>query len=290
MGDPENKSPFFSSRIISKAIQVESVMPICYQFDHIRLTATFMSTMSTIVLRSWRHLRELPVLRYAMLVFIPLFARPLHFSKAPDRPVYTRLKGLMTLPMFVGTLWQSTTVSIYQWLGKRESEHLANGIKQSDIWNHLHSTQGWIGLAALAVAIFSIYAIAIFRWGYHAGAVSVCRKLGFSCAPISFLYFVVTTAAWGLWVGLMVKGIDYSIWFSNGDLSGYFNTLTSKHPYRALVLFLFVGLVTCRASINSSHGMAAVYANSKFLAVVVGVLPIILLLGLVYIYEMLVSF
>jgi hypothetical protein len=246
--------------------------------------------MSTIVLRSWRHLRELSVLRYAMLVFIPLFARPLHFSKAPDRPVYTRLKGLMTLPMFVGTLWQSTTVSIYQWLGKRESEHLANGLNQSDIWNHLHSTQGWIGLVALAVAIFSIYAIAALRWGYHAGAVSVCKKMGFSCAPISLLYFVVTTAAWGLWVGLMVKGIDYSIWFSNGDLSAYFNTLTSEHPYTSLGLLLLIGAATYRASINSSRGMAVVYANSKFLAFIVGILPIFLVLGFVYVYEVLVLY
>ena len=194
----------------------------------------------------------------------------------------------MTLPVFVGTLWQSTTVSIYQWLGKRESEHLANGINQSDIWDHLHNTQGWIGLVALAVAIFFIYAIAALRWGYHSGVVSVCKKMGFSCAPISLLYFVVTTAAWGLWVGLMVKGIDYSIWFSNGDLSGYFNALTSEHPYRALGLFLFIGAAIYRASINSSQGMAAVYENSKFLAFVVGILPIIFLLGLVYIYESLV--
>jgi len=244
--------------------------------------------MSTIVLRSWRRLRDQPVLRYAMLVFIPLFARPLHFSKAPNRPIYTRLKGLMTLPMFVGGLWESTTISMYQWLGKRESEHLGNGVTQSDIWNQLHSTQSWIGLGGLAVAIVSIYAIAILRWGYHAGAVSVCRKLGFSCAQISFLYFVVTTAAWGLWVGLMVKGIDYSIWFSNGDLSGYFSALTSEHPYRALGGLLLVGLVTYRASINSSNGMAAVYAGSKFLAFIVGILPIILLLGLIYVYEALV--
>lgn len=244
--------------------------------------------MSTIILRSWRHLRELSVLRYAMLAFIPLFARPLHFSKASDRPVYTRLKGLITLPAFVGTLWQSTTVSIYQWLGKRESEHLASGMNQSDIWNHLHSTQGWIGLVALAVAIFSIYAIAALRWGYHAGAVSVFKKIGFSCAPISFLYFVVTTAAWGLWVGLMVKGIDYSIWYSNGDLSSYFNTLTSQHPYRALGIFLFIGAITYRASINSSNGMAVVYANSKFLAFMVGSFPIMLVLGSIYVYEALV--
>lgn len=241
--------------------------------------------MSTIVLRSWRRLRDQPVLRYAMLVFIPLFARPLHFSKAPDRPVYTRLKGLMTLPMFVGTLWQSTAVSIYQWLGKRESENLENGITQSDIWTHLHSTQGWVGQGALGVAISSIYAIAILRWAYHAGAVSVFRRLGLNCAPISFLYFVVTTAAWGLWVGLMVKGIDYGIWYSNGDLSSYFNTLTSEHSYQTLGVFLFIGAVTYRASINSSQGMAAVYANSKFLALVVSVLPTILLLGLVYIYD-----
>lgn len=252
------------------------------------ITSTVAAFMSTIVLRSWRRLRDQPVLRYAMLVFIPLFARPLHFSKAPDRPVYTRLKGLMTLPMFAGTLWQSTAVSIYQWLGKRESEHLENGITQSDIWNHLHSTQGWVGQGALGVAIFSIYAMAILRWGYHAGAVIVFRRLGLNCAPISFLYFVVTTAAWGLWVGLMVKGIAYSIWYSNGDLSSYFNTLTSEHPYRALGLFLIIGAATYCASVNSSRGMAAVYANSKCLALVVGVLPAILFLGLAYIYEALV--
>ncbi|WP_053129979.1 hypothetical protein [Pseudomonas sp. CMR5c] len=220
-----------------------------------------------------------------MLVFIPLFARPLHFSKAPDRPVYTRLKGLMTLPMFAGTLWQSTAVSIYQWLAKRESEYLENGITQSDIWAHLHSTQGWIGQGALGIAIFGIYAIAILRWAYHAGTVSLFRRLGLNCAPISFLYFVVTTAAWGLWVGLMVKGIDYGIWYSNGDLSSYFNTLTSEYPYQTLGVSLFIGAVTYWASINSSQGMAAVYANSKFLALVVGVLPAILLLGLVYIYD-----
>lgn len=190
--------------------------------------------------------------------------------------------------MFVGALWKSTTISMYQWLGKRESEHLANGINQSDIWNHLHSTQGWVGQGALAVAIIGIYAIAALRWGYHAGAVSVCKKMGFSCAQISFLYFVVTTAAWGLWVGLMVKGIDYSIWYSNGDLSSYFNALTSQHPYRALGLFLFIGAATYWSSINSSHGIAAVYANSKFLAFVVSSFPIMLVLGGVYVYEALV--
>ncbi|MCJ8176827.1 hypothetical protein MRS45_12035 [Pseudomonas viridiflava] len=241
--------------------------------------------MSTIVLRSWRRIRDLPVLRYAMLVFIPLFARPLHFSKSPDRPVYTRLKGLITLPMFVGALWRSSTISMYQWMGKRESEHLGSGITQSDIWNHMHSTQGWVGQGALAVAILSIYAVAVLRWGYHIGAASVCRKLGFSCAPITLLYFVVTSAAWGLWVGLIVKGIDYSIWYSNGDLSSYFNLSTSQHPYRALGLFLFIGAATYRASINSSHGMAAVYGGSKFLAFMVGILPVSLVLGLIYVYE-----
>lgn len=254
-----------------------------------RQSSALAAFMSTIVLRSWRRLRDQPVLRYAMLVFIPLFARPLHFSKAPDRPIYTRLKGLMTLPMFAGTLWQSTAVSIYQWLGKRESEHLENGITQSDIWNHLHSTQGWVGQGALGGAIFSIYAVAVLRWGYHAGVVSVFRRLGLRCAPISFLYFVVTTAAWGLWVGLMVKGIDYSIWYSNGDLSSYLNTLTSEHPYPALGVFLVIGGAAYRASINSSEGMAAVYANSKLLALVVGIMPVSLLLGLVYIYEAFVS-
>ncbi|WP_148058979.1 hypothetical protein [Pseudomonas chlororaphis] len=241
--------------------------------------------MSTIVLKSWRHLRDLPVLRYVVLLFIPLFVRPLHFSKAPDRPMYTRLKGLMTLPIFVATLWQSTTLSMYQWLGKRESERLAVGVNQGDIWDHLHSTQSWIGLAALATAMFSIYAIAMLRWGYHAGAVSLCRKLGLSCTPISFLYFVVTTSAWGLWMGLLVKGIDYSLWLSNGDLSGFFNELSAKYPYRALGFFLVVGLAIYRASINSGHGMTAIYANSKLLALGVGFLPIILLLAFAYALE-----
>ncbi|WP_156523281.1 hypothetical protein [Pseudomonas sp. GR 6-02] len=241
--------------------------------------------MSTIVMRSWRRLRDLPVLRYVMLFFIPIFARPLHFSKGTDRPLYTRLKGLMTLPIFVATLWQSTALSMYQWLGKRESERIITGISQGDIWDHLHSTQGWVGLAALVATTLSIYTIAILRWGYHTAAVSICQKLDFKCMPISLLYFIVTTAAWGLWIGLLMKGIDYSLWLSNGNLSGFFNELSSKHPHKTLGLLFIVGLAMYRASINSSHGMISVYAHSRILAWVVGFLPIILLSVAVYALE-----
>jgi hypothetical protein len=195
----------------------------------------------------------------------------------------------MTLPIFVATLWQSTTLSVYQWLGKRESERLVAGVNQGEIWDHLHSTQVWVGLAALVTAIFSIYAIAILRWGYHAGAVSTFQKMGLKCTPISLSYFVVTTAAWGLWIGLLVKGIDYSLWHSNGDLSVFFNELPAKYPYPALAFFLLIGLATYKASINSGLGMSAIYANSKLLAWVVGLLPIILLLACLYVLEAFVS-
>lgn len=199
--------------------------------------------------------------------------------------MYTRLKGLVTLPIFVATLWQSTTLSMYQWLGKRESVRLIDGVNQGDILDHLHSTQNWVGLTALSVATLSIYAIALLRWGYHTGAISICQKLGFSCVRISFLYFIVTTAAWGLWIGLLMKGIDYSLWLSDGDLSRLFNELSAEHPYKTLGLFLVIGLATYRASINSSHGMIAIYANSKLLAWTVELLPIILLLSLAYTLE-----
>ncbi|WP_248801061.1 hypothetical protein [Pseudomonas sp. MWU13-2105] len=226
----------------------------------------------------WRLLRATKVTTYILLMLGPMFIRPLAFIRHPhqSQPAYAKLPGLWGTPLAVAGVCAAAAQSIYQWMFWREMDKPSPAKPPADLLLQLHKTEGRYFWMVFALTALLVYALASLRWGYHYGAIHVIRKWRPELSKPPLKYFVVTTAAWGLWLSLYITGIVYGLWNwkTQGDVGEFFNTYVQTHQVGALVAVLIIGSAMKLAGRNSELGMKALYGGSKWLSMLVDVIGI----------------
>jgi hypothetical protein len=128
------------------------------------------------------------------------------------------------------------------------------------------------------------YGYAFIRWAYHRLASEILRRRGWQVSLIPLLYFVVTTATFGFWLGVMLYAMAWLFEHWDAHMSDIVAAFPRLHPNWTLLVFLVVGLALRRASSNSTAGFREVYANSQWLAMYVQLIPVFPALMVVYLY------
>jgi len=227
--------------------------------------------------RVWRHLRQSKLTAYAVLLLGPMFLRPAAFVRHPKgpQPIYARLPGMWGTPLLAATLYAGVMQSFYEWLAWREMSRPEPAMPAADYLHHLHFIRFELGLWTLGAAFIMLYMLALLRWLYHFGSTRVLRRWRSDILDPPFKYFVVTTAAWGLWFGLAAKGMALGLWQSgDGDLQGYLALRMEQHATAFLVCLLAVGAFMHLASHNRQAGMKALYGGSRKLLLLVEAVPV----------------
>lgn len=228
------------------------------------------------LIRAWRHLRQAKLTAYALLLFGPMFLRPTAFVRYPkgSQPIYARLPGMWGTPLLAATLYADAMQSFYEWLAWREMLRPESVMPAADYLYHLHFMRSDIGWWTLGVAFIVFYVLALLRWLYHFGSTRVLRRWRSDILDPPFKYFVVTTAAWGLWFGLAAMGMTLGLWQSgDGDLQCYFEPRIEPHAGVFLVCLLAVSAFMHLAAHNSQVGMKALYGGSRKLLLLVEAVP-----------------
>lgn len=209
---------------------------------------------------------------YPLIAFAPLYMRPLGFV-GQNRPLYARLNGLWGAPLVGAGLAAKGGYELFSWLYFQSASVGAGDVAAFERMKHMTSWGGW-GFFILTAAL--IYGVALIRWGYHLGAFTICQKFNLSVVRIPLLYFVVTTATFGLWLGLSVRGLAW-VFESGGTQGKVVSNFVSNHPYVFIVSLMVIGLSSQWAYRNGRLGMKAVYANSGWLVTAVYLVSILLL-------------
>lgn len=234
--------------------------------------------MSTLHRKIWRPLRGAKVTTYILLVLGPMFIRPLAFIRQPhqSQPVYAKLPGLWGTPLVVAGVCAAAVQSIYQWVFWREMDKPSPAKPPADLLLQLHKTESRYFWMAFILTAVLVYFLAGLRWGYHYGAIQVIRKWRPELSKPPLKYFVVTTAAWGLWLSLYIAGVVYSLWNwkAQGDIGEFFNTYVQTHKVGVLAVLFIIAAAMKFAGRNSELGMKALYGGSKWLSMLVDVIGI----------------
>ena len=237
--------------------------------------------------QGWRLLKDHAAVRYVLLLLAPLFSRPLDYMKRPGAPVHARLKGLWALPILVAGVWKTVMTSFYLWMHWRQGNTTVGEADNSELLKHFHVTESSVTWLMFAFVALGIYALALLRWGYHCCAVWTCRKAGFDCLMPPPLHFVVSTSAWGLWMGVLMAGINWTLWKGAGfDLGASLNDITNRNPMLILGALLAMTVALHLCTRNTNLGMLAIYAGSRWLYLAVSFVSFALLgtlaLGMAY--------
>lgn len=203
--------------------------------------------MPTSPRKIWRLLRGTKVTTYILLMLGPMFIRPLAFIRQAhqSQPAYAKLPGLWGTPLVVAGVCAAAVQSIYQWMFWQEMHKPAPAKPPADLLLQLHKTEGQCFWIAFAFTALLVYALAGLRWGYHYGAIHTIRKWRPELSKPPLKYFVVTTAAWGLWLSLYIAGVVYGLWNwkAQGDIGEFFNTYVQTHQASALDATNFLAAV-----------------------------------------------
>lgn len=217
---------------------------------------------------------------YPFLAFAPLYMRPLGFV-GPNKPMYARLKGLWGAPLVgAGFAWKGG-YKLFLWMYFQQASVVAKDTGAFMRMEHVTLTAAWtfFGLTALL-----IYGFAFLRWSYHLAASTVCCRWGIQASRIPLLYFVVTTATFGFWLGASVCAMAWLFEHWNKPVAEVVAALPVSHPSAILLAVLALGGAMRWASLNSSAGFRQVYGGSARLASFVQLTPACLTLLVLYIY------
>ncbi|MBN3854042.1 hypothetical protein G3N59_11690 [Paraburkholderia sp. Ac-20340] len=217
---------------------------------------------------------------YLFLAFAPLYMRPLGFVGA-GKPTYTKLKGLWTTPFAGAALAVGGGSKLLQWIYFQQASVVAKDGSAFRQMAHIVNT-GSQTLFALTVGL--IYGVAILRWGYHLAASTVCRHWGIQAARVPLLYFVVTTATFGFWLGVMVWAMGWLCEHWDARVEDLVTTLPVTHPGAILLMLLCFGAMLRWASFNGDAGFRQVYGNSAKLASFVQLAPACLAFAILYVF------
>lgn len=234
--------------------------------------------MPPLLRQAWRLLRGAKVTTYALLMLGPMFVRPLDFVRQPNQiqPAYAKLPGLKSAPLLVSGVCAASAQSVYQWVFWLEMSNPAPAAPSADLLLRLHNTESLYFWGAFALTTMLVYVLAFLRWGYHCGFIHVLRKWRPELRRPPLLYFVVTTAAWGLWLSLysaiIVRGLWQ--WKAQGDIGELVSAFVQSHQVSALVVLLIIGAAMKLAGRNSERGMKAIYGGSGWLYALVSMFAI----------------
>ncbi|KAE9641954.1 hypothetical protein [Pseudomonas sp. PB106] len=207
-----------------------------------------------------------------------MFIRPLAFVKEPKQPqpAYAKLPGLLHTPLLVAGVMAPAFQSIYQWVFWREASKENHTQSCADLLYLLHETEGRYFWGGFVVTISLLYVIATLRWGYHRTAISLIRRWLPDLSNPPFKYFLVTTAAFGLWLSLCVTVIVYGLWHwrLDDDLKIIINDYAARHLSGLTIMLLFLGICFRFAGRNSELGMKALYGGRGKLSTVVSMVAV----------------
>lgn len=234
--------------------------------------------MPPLLRQAWRLLRGAKITTYILLMLGPMFVRPFAFVRQPhqSQPAYAKLPGLKSAPLLVAGICATTVQSVYQWVFWLEMSKPGPRESPADLLLQLHNTERLYFWGSFALTAMLVYALAYLRWGYHCGVIHVIRKWRPELSKPPPLYFVVTTAAWGLWLSLYSTVVVYGLWQwkAQGDISELINAYVQTHQVGALVALVIIGVAMKLAGRNSEQGMKAIYGGSGWLYVLISMFPI----------------
>ncbi|WP_301152871.1 hypothetical protein [Metapseudomonas otitidis] len=234
--------------------------------------------MPPLVRRAWRLIRDAKASHYTLLLFGPMFIQPLAFLKQPGqpKPLYARLRGLWGTPLIVAGTFALTTQSLHQWLLWLQSTKASALQPTTDLIRQLHDTQHWFSWGSFALAALLIYTLASLRWGYHYGIITLVGRWRSDLAKPPLLYFVVNTAAFGMWLSLFYSAFARAMWQWDGQ--GNFGEELSEYAHAnqssILIILLTIGALQMAASRNSRMGRKALYGGSWWICLVIDLISI----------------
>jgi len=242
--------------------------------------------MSAPVRRAWRFLRSAKLTAYILLILGPAFIRPLAFAKRSDQPqpAYAKLPGLWGTPLLVATVVAAAIESLYKWIFWREISRVDPRETPGELFLQLHQTERTYYWAAFILTAVAVYALSLIRWGYHLSAIRIIKKWRPALIDPPPIYFVVTTAAWGLWLAVYLYAVTYGLWYwtGPGDFSDYLSEYVRTHQEHLIVGFLCIGAGVKIANRNSQMGMKALYDGSHWLSLLVDLVAVLAMTLLAY--------
>ncbi|WP_233236529.1 hypothetical protein [Bordetella sp. LUAb4] len=160
--------------------------------------------MGIFIGRVWKRLRGASFVKYGTLLLAPFVIRPEAFlpGRVADRPIYARIPGLMASPLAAAAVFGAAVRSFDDWLLLRELSTPTTSIAPLELVKLVHQREflmHWGGFILFALAL---YISALVRWSYHSGWVGLLKQTGLALVRPPLKYFIVSTAASGLWFGL----------------------------------------------------------------------------------------
>ncbi|WP_040067937.1 hypothetical protein [Pseudomonas batumici] len=228
---------------------------------------------------AWSKLRDAKATKYALLVFTPIFVKPLDFIplRSEKRPLHVRLKGLWSLPLVVGGVWAGLVSSIVEWGYGKTADPSA---PLADALQHLSRIKMIGEPFVIAISVAGLYGISMLRWGYHCAAIKLLRKWWPGLTKPHLLYFLVNTSSWGLWAAIYGAGLFHTIkWWDKAGQPAFVpddNNLTQ--PFAVLLVLIVLGGLQHFTTRNSVEGMRALYGGHRALRFVVELCGVLILL------------
>lgn len=214
---------------------------------------------------------------YPLLAVAPLYVQPSHFIRRHNRPMYARSRWLWTSPCIGAGLVASG-------MQKLTGQLLFQKMAQSGVLSHLgysrfESLMTYSGWASFGFVVVMLYGVAALRWTYHRCATAVCRGCGLLVTGVPLLYFVFTTAVFGLWLGIATwvmarvtttpEQAHYLEWLA---------TAINAHPYLTVCIMLALTGAHLVSLQTRRQGMKEVYGNSGLALFGVDIISFALLL------------
>ncbi|VVE14582.1 hypothetical protein PPN31114_02830 [Pandoraea pneumonica] len=206
------------------------------------------------------------VMLYIMLTFAPWYVLPRHFITPEGRPAFTRHPGLFTSPLTAAAVAKFGAASLFSWIAFNQIKKLPPaGPDAYDMYNHFVSYGAYSFFFLIA---FGIYVWAAFEWGFHRVAFHACQRMDLVAHKIPFQYFVLTSAASGLWLALFIHAVAWVMRHSGGNFVAYVHALQAQAmEVQSIAFWAFLGsaYLLQYANRRRAKGISEVYGNSKLI-------------------------
>ncbi|GEM_PF-1919980 len=230
----------------------------------------------------WRKLREWGIAKFVVLLFFPLFGRPLDFVDGPQRRSYAFAKWGWALPLAAASVWAKAMVTFYTFVSRSDFDVYAQRLGAQKAHAHVVTTEKIMFWETLILICVVAAVVAAVRFGYFLFASWVVSKFRRAPQRVPFRYFLTSTSSTMFLYGCVFWGV--SLYFRHMSyVQPVLSIVGEKGTFIALGI---LGLLSYRVFQNRAMGVKELYGSS-WIPFLVDVTAFAVLMGLLLLIPML---
>lgn len=227
--------------------------------------------------QGWRKLREWGVAKFFVLLFFPLFGRPLDFVNGPQRRSYAFAKWGWALPFAAASVWAKAMVTLYNFVSQSDFDVYAQRVGAQKAHTQVITIGKLLFLETFILICVIVGAVAVLRFFYFLLVRLVLTNFRKAPQNLPFRYFLTATSSTLFLCGCVVWGVAIYV----RHVSGAQSVLRLVGEKGVVIVLAVLGLLVYRGLQNRLLGVKELY-KSSLIPLFVDVFAFCLLSGLLH--------